>query len=277
MKASLACIVLLLSLSQTSLARVLPEPLAVPGGVAIISLRPTSEPKPTATYRGRPILILCHKKHWTAVVGIPLAWKPGTHTLKVFDDNKHAESIGFDVVDKAYATQSLTIKNKRHVNPNGLDMERITSEKQQIQAALKNWNDAQTPNFDFIAPVEGPRSSSFGLRRIFNGEPRRPHRGMDIAAPTGTPIVAPSPGIVTDTGNYFFNGNTIFIDHGKNVVSLYCHLDSIDVKEGDVVNAGDLIGTVGETGRVTGAHLHFAISMNNTMVDPALFLPAPEK
>ncbi len=124
----------------------------------------------------------------------------------------------------------------------------------------------------FIKPAQGPYSSSFGLRRFFNKQPRNPHSGLDIAAEKGTPIIAPAAGVVINTGDYFFNGKTIFLDHGQGLITMYCHMKEISIKEGDFVNVNDMLGTVGSSGRVTGAHLHWSVILNNTTVEPLLFL-----
>jgi murein DD-endopeptidase MepM/ murein hydrolase activator NlpD len=159
------------------------------------------------------------------------------------------------------------------VNPTKQDLARIDRERIWIDAALGKYTANRVPELRMEPPVPGERSSSFGLRRFFNGEARNPHSGMDIAAAAGTPIRAPAPGRVLDVGDFFFNGNTVFLDHGAGVVTMYCHLSRIDVKPGQEIATGQVLGLVGATGRVTGPHLHWGIAVNRAMVDPALFLP----
>ena len=264
-------IIILITISIPARSTTLPHESTVPGGVAIISIN--SESRPEAYFYDRRVMILGETGNWKAIVGIPLSAKVGTHELKVNGDGV-TTNYQFAVIDKEYEAQYLTIKNKRQVNPNAEDMERITREKKRIAAAKSHWRDSRSVPLGFIKPAEGPYSSPFGLKRFFNKQPRRPHSGLDIAAPKGTPIVAPADGVVINTGNYFFNGNTVFIDHGQGLITMYCHMDSIDIEEGKQVTAGDIIGKVGLTGRVTGAHLHWSVILNNTTVDPMLFLAA---
>jgi len=262
---------LLLALSLPTLAAVLPKSSTVPGGVAIITLDSKSTPRPEVRYNKRKIMVQANATNWLAIVGIPLSAKAGEHSISVSIGNKeHTKS--FKVTDKAYETQHLTIKNKRKVNPNKKDMERIVKERKRIRNALKHWRNQDDVIMELVPPVDGRMSSSFGLRRIFNDQPRRPHSGMDIAATTGTPIIAPGPGTVIETGHFFFNGKSVFLDHGQGLVTMYGHMDSIAVEKGQVVETGTPLGTVGMTGRVTGPHLHWGISLNNARVDPALFV-----
>jgi len=249
----------------------LPRPSQVPGGVALLELGLSSDKEaPTASYLERPVMVLARNDQWVAVVGIPLNTAPSMQTLLV--NGKRA--VEFEVHDKEYQSQHLTISNQRQVNPDPEDMERIGAERLRIDGALASWSPADPLTRGFQAPVNGERSSSFGLRRFFNGEARNPHSGMDLAADEGTPIKSPAAGTVVDSGNYFFNGNTVFVDHGQGLVTMYCHLSRIDVQVGTTLETGDIIGLVGSTGRVTGPHLHWSVSLNQAMVDPALFLPA---
>jgi murein DD-endopeptidase MepM/ murein hydrolase activator NlpD len=244
----------------------------VPGGIAVITLPADADPA-TARYRDRKVLVTRKDDSNLAVIGLPLAAKPGRHYLKVKNRQGQTQTLGFQVEDKAYEEQHITITDKRKVNPEKRDMERITRESKQIKAALRHWSAQDDVVVAFQKPVEGPTSSPFGLRRFFNEQPRNPHSGLDIAAPAGTPIRAPAPGTVLDTGEFFFNGNTVLLDHGQGLVTMYCHMSRIDVEPGQVVDSGEILGEVGMTGRVTGPHLHWGVSLNDARVDPMLFLP----
>jgi murein DD-endopeptidase MepM/ murein hydrolase activator NlpD len=248
----------------------LPKESRVPGGVAFVPV-PGSDIAPTVIFNTHRVAVIRRDEQWVAVVGIPLAEKPGELKLKVSTPSGTSE-VPFRITDKSYRTQNLTIKNQRQVDPNPDDLKRISGETKRSDTALSKFTATDTPTLQLISPVEGVRSDSYGSRRVFNGQPRSPHSGMDIAAAKGTPIRSPASGTVVEAGEFFFNGNTLYIDHGDGLVTMYCHLDTIKVKLGDRVNQGDLIGTVGATGRVTGPHLHWGVALNRAMVDPALFI-----
>ena len=252
----------------------LPVERRVPGGIALLDL-PVDGPSPGAVYfNEHRSPVVRGPDGWVAVVGLPLDLAPGPHAARYVPaaGDPPEQPLAFDVVDRKYAEQRLEVKNPRHVNPEADDLARIEREQARIDAALGRYTAGMIPDFRMRAPVPGERSSSFGLRRYFNGEARKPHSGMDIAAATGTPIRAPARGRVIDAGDFFFNGNTVFVDHGEGVVTIYCHLSRIDVKPGQAVEAGAVLGLVGATGRVTGPHLHWGVAINRAMVDPALLL-----
>jgi murein DD-endopeptidase MepM/ murein hydrolase activator NlpD len=253
-----------------------PDTIPVPGGIAVVRLPADTDPASTR-YKGRKLLVTQQGGDMLAVIGLPLGTKPGRYHLQANTVQGKPLSIAFNVSAKDYEEQHITIKDKRKVTPEPRDLERIDRETKKINAALEHWSDKDNVVLAFRKPVEGETSSPFGLRRFFNEQPRNPHSGLDIAAPEGTPIRAPAPGTVIDTGDYFFNGNTVFIDHGQGLVTMYCHMSSIDVAPGARVYTGDVIGKVGMTGRVTGPHLHWGVSLNDARVDPLLFLaPAAE-
>lgn len=264
----------ILSFHATALE--LPQEIRVPGGIAIVPLQGlSSNTAPSAWYKGNRVMVLpakgttyANQSKWIAVAGIPLSAKAAKKQHLRAD----ATSFYFSLNEKEYKAQYLTIKNKRHVEPNPEDVKRWRREKAKMVAAYKSWSEPQLTDVKFELPAKGPFSSPFGLKRFFNKQPRNPHSGLDIAAPHGAPITAPAAGTVADTGNYFFNGNTVIIDHGRGLTTMYCHMSKIDVKIGDKVNTGDKLGEIGKTGRVTGPHLHWSVSLNNTRVDPILFL-----
>lgn len=248
----------------------LPQAEPVPGGVAIVPLGHAGSVAPRAYFNGDRVMVLKDERNWLAVVGIPLDAKPGTYAVRA-----EGRGSSFTVQDKQYTVQRVTIKNKRKVDPTALDMRRIRRESRIIHAALAAWHAKASVPLRFDLPVQGPVSSPFGLRRIFNDEPRAPHSGIDIAVPAGTPIHAPAAGRVAAVGNFFFDGKMVMIDHGQGLVTMYGHMEKIEVKKGQRVARDEVIGLVGQTGRATGPHLHWGVSLNNARVDPTLFL-SPE-
>lgn len=248
----------------------LPQQRRVPGGVAIVSLGAAGKP-PAARFGEHPALVVGTPKEWLAVVGIPLSAKAGPAVLRVIREGSPPAEVPFHIDDVKYAEQRLKVApGKVDLAPE--DLARYERERKHLADVMASYSATVPATLRLLAPVGGTRSSSFGLRRVFNGQSRNPHSGMDIAAPTGTPVVAAAAGRIIDAGDYFFNGNTIWIDHGAGLLTMYCHLDSMAVKPGQVVQAGERIATVGATGRVTGPHLHWSVSLNRAMVDPALFL-----
>jgi len=238
-----------------------------PGGIVLLQVGAAEAPAPPVTFEDKPVLVYRDGDRWIAAVGVPLDTAPGDWSVTI-----DGEPRQFEIRSHDYAEQRLTIANKQYVTPNQEQLDRIGRERVIIDNALNNWRDEALESIDLESPVGGRRSSSFGLRRFFNDQPRSPHKGMDIAAGEGTPVVAPRPGIVTATGDFYFNGNTVIVDHGQGLVTMYCHLSEIDVEFGDTLAAGERLGAVGATGRVTGPHLHFGVYLTGTAVDPAILL-----
>lgn len=251
-------------------ANALPRHQPVPGGVAVVSLDEGGETPPRVRLSDdRPAAVVRHQGRWYALVGIPLDTLPGRLQLNV-----GSRTLDVAIGPKNYPTQRLTIRDKRKVEPNAEDEARILREKEATDRVKANFAEGDVEP-DFALPAKGPLSSRFGLRRFFNGLPRNPHAGLDVAVGTGAAIRAPAAGVVVNTGDYFFNGNTVFIDHGQGLISAYMHLSRVDVKAGQAVKQGDILGAAGATGRVTGPHLHWAVFLNGTAVDPELFLIRP--
>ncbi len=252
----------------------LPPSSNVPGGVAIVPLTSTSTSasKPQAWLGDRPVLVTSNHEQWFAVVGLALITSPGSHELRVNIDGK-TQVRHFIVNLKDYPEQRITLKDKGKVELSATDLARAEREISAINGLKQHWRAAPNNDLDFIIPVEGKLSSRFGLRRYFNDKPRAPHAGLDFAVARGTPVKASAAGTVLASDDYFFNGKTIFIDHGNGLITLYCHLDQFDVQAGQTVSKGQLIGLSGETGRATGPHLHWSVVLNGVMVDPELFIP----
>jgi murein DD-endopeptidase MepM/ murein hydrolase activator NlpD len=248
-----------------------PRASAVPGGVARIRLGATEEP-PRVHLGGDRVLVIRDGDEWVAFVGIALATKPGAKVrVEAELAGGRRERFEIDVAPKRYASQHLTVPRDQ-VEVSAENLARYERERAHLDGVLRAFSASPPATLAMLQPAPGRRSSSFGLRRYFNGQARNPHTGMDIAAPAGTPVIAANAGRVIDTGDYFFPGRTVILDHGQGLLSLYTHLSAIDTTVADPVSAGTVIGKVGATGRVTGPHLHFAVYLNAVAVDPALFL-----
>ena len=202
---------LLALFAQISVAYELPRAHPVPGGIALVDLGPAAA-RPSAWLDGKPVLVIGDAISWTAVVGIPLGAKPGRLSVRVGRSGEPQETVAFDVAPFRYAEQRLKVSSAK-VDLSAADMTRYEREKKHLEQVSDTFSDTMPKTLQMVQPTEGRRSSSFGLRRIFNGKPRNPHSGMDIAAATGTAVVAPAAGRVIDVGDYFFNGHTIWIDH----------------------------------------------------------------
>ena len=247
------------------LSRLLNQP--VPGGVAVIALGDGPR-APQVRYQGNPALVIREDgQRWIAIVGIPLSVKAGTQQIEA--DGQLRE---FQVAPRHYREQRITLQNTEQVTPSPANLERIQRELVEQRAAYRQFSARQPSNLLFDKPVDGPLSSPFGLRRFFNDQERNPHSGLDFAAPAGTPVKAPAAGRVILTGDYFFNGQTVFVDHGQGLISMFCHLSQIGVQAGDELGRGQVLGQVGSSGRSTGPHLHWNVSLNDARIDPSILI-----
>lgn len=262
----LLCLTLNASAADSYITRLLNKP--VPGGVAVIELGAGAQ-APKATFQGNPVMVIKEQDTWRAIVGIPLTVKPGIQQISA-----GGRDLNFTVGNKKYPEQRITLKNQRQVNPNPDDIKRIDNELAIQIKAYRTFSPNTPSNLLLDKPVNGPLSSKFGVRRFFNGEERNPHAGLDFAVPAGTPIKTPAAGKVILIGNYFFNGNTVFVDHGQGFISMFCHMSKVDTKVGQQLARGDVVGKVGSTGRATGPHMHWNVSLNDARVDPAIFIGA---
>ena len=199
------------------------------------------------------------------------ATSPQTVQLR-FPDG-HVQKVDITIGKRDWPIQRVNGVPDNTVNPPPAIAARIARENGEIVAARRADSDGTGFAQPFIWPVQGRVSGRFGNQRIFNGTPKSPHSGMDIAAKQGTPIHAPADGVVTlAQSGFFLTGGTVMIDHGHGVSSNFLHMSRIDVKPGDVIRQGDVIGAVGMTGRATGPHLHWGMTWFETKIDPLLVL-----
>ena len=206
---------------------------------------------------------------WRALVGIDLERKPGPYVLSVATSGLHVltASRSFTVEPKQFPRRVLKVAPD-FVNPPPAQLARIEKDSEFMRSVYAHSASEPEWRSGLTRPVAEPANSSFGTRSVFNGEPRSPHSGTDFLSPSGTPIHAPAAGRVLAARDLFFTGNTVVIDHGLGVYSMLAHLSRIDIREGQTIAQGDSVGLVGATGRVTGAHLHWALRVGAARVDP---------
>ncbi|HQV40662.1 MAG: peptidoglycan DD-metalloendopeptidase family protein [Moraxellaceae bacterium] len=266
-------LLILIALICSTSVWALPQESRVPGGIALLRL-PTLPEGARLTLKGNPVWTLPSEKgEQIAIIGIPLDTPAGELALQI-ESSTGNQQIDVTVDAKDYPEQRITLPTQKHVTPSEENLARYAREAREQLAIYQSFNTTGSNWPTFIIPVRGPYSSPFGLRRFFNNEPRAPHAGLDIAAPAGLAVQAPADGVVAQTGDYFFNGRTVMIDHGNGLISMLCHLSKISVQKDQQIKRGDVIGKVGKTGRATGPHLHWTVSLNNARVDPILLLPA---
>jgi murein DD-endopeptidase MepM/ murein hydrolase activator NlpD len=208
---------------------------------------------------------------WSTLLGVDLDRKPGEYKADVLctmaDGNVDRREAVIKVVAKKFPTTELKVDD-RYVELSAADLARANRESKEIDAIHGVISTEIFWDGPFTVPIPGGAGANFGHRRIFNGERRAPHAGADLRATTGTPVHATNRGRVVLAKDLFFTGNTVIIDHGLGIYSLYAHLSRIDVTDGDVVKNGQVIGLAGATGRVTGPHLHWGVRAQGARVDP---------
>jgi murein DD-endopeptidase MepM/ murein hydrolase activator NlpD len=249
-----------------------PDAADAPGRVARLRLG-SADPAPRATLDGRRLMVRRERGEWVALAGIPLSAKAGAKLkVEVTYGSGKREVRPVAVLVKKYPTQRLSVPPDQADLPPEL-LARYEQEREHLARVLSTFTEPGPAGLAMRQPVPGRRSGTFGLRRVINDVPRSPHGGMDIAAPTGTPVAAARAGKVLDAGEYLFLGRTIILDHGQGLLTLYAHLSAVHAATGAPVAAGATIGEVGATGRATGPHLHFSVYLNAVSVDPEIFLP----
>ena len=215
------------------------------------------------------LLTIEYKDKYFLIHAIPYRSELGKNNLEI-KINNNISHLSFDVEEKTFDTQNIHISSK-YIKPSIDTQERINLERKSLQEAKNIWYN-ETPDLKFIIPANGIVTGRFGTKRFYNGKEGSFHNGLDIASERTSPIISPSKGKVILTGNYYYNGKFILLDHGKGLKSIFIHLDKILVKKGQIINKGDLIAKMGSTGKSTGPHLHWSLLLNKTYVDPEYFL-----
>lgn len=261
-------LIMYISIMLSGSAHAFPVEAARPGGLVRVDLGHSPQ-KPRAFYNKTPVLVTQMKGHWVALVGIDIHASVGEHQLEV-EDEATVSPIAFEIRPHDYPTERFKIKEKKFDEPSTNVVEQIKEDAARLHQAFIKFSQ-RSEDLGFVVPVQGKWIDNYGHRRIINDIAKSPHKGVDIVAPRGTPVVAVSSGTVVLTHDLFFTGKTVVVDHGQGLQTLYCHLDTMTVEVGQVLTKGQKLGTVGKTGRATGPHLHFGVSLNNARIDPTLW------
>ncbi len=219
------------------------------------------------------------KTEYAGLLGLDMQDKPGPHTLQVSVETTNGvqhQHYTVLIQKENYNVQHLKLPKKK-VDLNKKTLVRVKTERKEMMAAFESVGPHPYWKDPFIAPVKGRISGRFGSRRVINGQHKNPHSGEDIAAPKGTPVAAMNTGTVRLTHDHFFTGKGVILDHGVGLHSMYFHLSAISVKEGEVVQKGQIIGQVGATGRATGPHLHWGVRLNGSRINPYSLIDLPIK
>ena len=241
-----------------------------PGEVVVLTIGGATAPVEVRAFNVSWPAFPAGDDRWRALIGIDLGTKPGRYDVTVTSGGAQVTHL-LAVRARAYPTRRLTV-DPALVNPPPEAQARIERESRELAAIWGASPPERVWTGRFVRPVPDQANSAFGTHSIFNGEPRSQHSGADFLSPEGRPIKAPNAGRVVIAGSRYFSGNTVVLDHGQGLFSLLAHLSEIDVKPGDVVPAGTVVGKVGATGRVTGAHLHWTVRLNGARVDPLSLL-----
>jgi murein DD-endopeptidase MepM/ murein hydrolase activator NlpD len=250
----------------------------VPGAVERIDLSPgNAVSSARLLWKGEtiPLVPLMGEKSLTAFFGIPRDESPGDKDVELVvagPDGKVARYVfTLLVLPKEFPVQKITLPESK-VSPGKTDLTRHRREQRAVKEAYARLRREPLWRGTFERPVPGKVISPFGLRRLLNGKPRSSHSGLDLRVPQGDPVAASAGGVVILTGDHFFSGRSVYIDHGMGIVTMYFHLSEIRVEPGEVVEAGQTIGLAGSTGRSTGPHLHWGARVHDCMVDPLALL-----
>jgi murein DD-endopeptidase MepM/ murein hydrolase activator NlpD len=239
--------------------------IAAPPGVSALTVTAFDRPVHLG-HRGNGI--------WEGLLGVDLAQAAGSYVLAVAATQADGRALSAQapvaVSARKFATRKLTV-SPRFIEPSATDAERIKAEAEKLAAVFAGVSDRRWHG-PFTAPTPGPQTSNFGSRSVFNGQARAPHAGIDYRGAVGAPIVAPNAGRVVLAADLFMTGNTVVVDHGLGLHSLFAHMSRIDVKAGDELATNAAIGLVGATGRVTGPHLHWTVRLGTARVDPSMLL-----